>query len=168
VTQVVVALGGNLGDRLAALQSALTSLAAVPGVEVAAVSSVYETDPVGGPPQPDYLNACALLSTSLSPHELLAATQAIEASLGRVRHERWGARTVDIDIVDYAGVVDRSAELTLPHPRATSRAFVVLPWTELVPSAAAADGGVVSVDGVDVSGVRRRADLALQLPNVHP
>jgi 2-amino-4-hydroxy-6-hydroxymethyldihydropteridine diphosphokinase len=166
VTHVVVALGSNLGDRPAALRAAVTALAAAPGVEVVAVSSVYETDPVGGPLQPDYLNACVLLSTSLSPEALLAATQAVETELGRVRLERWGPRTIDIDIVDYAGVVQDSAELTLPHPRALSRAFVVLPWLEVVPSAVASDGGVVSVDGLDVRGVRRRGDRPLPLPGV--
>jgi 2-amino-4-hydroxy-6-hydroxymethyldihydropteridine diphosphokinase len=165
VTEVVVALGSNLGDRLAALQSAVAALAAVPGVEVVAVSSVYETDPVGGPPQPDYLNACVLLSTSLPPAELLAEAQSIETSLGRVRRERWGARTIDIDIVDYSGVVQDSAELTLPHPRALSRPFVLLPWAEVAPPPGVAEsGGAGSLD--DVRGVRRRPDLALLLPSV--
>jgi 2-amino-4-hydroxy-6-hydroxymethyldihydropteridine diphosphokinase len=155
VTRVVLALGSNLGDRLAMLQAAVDRLAATPGMSVLAVSSVYETDPVGGPDQVDYLNAVLVVDTNLPPDELLRATQAIEAGLGRVRAERWGPRSIDIDIVDYAGVVSGDPALTLPHPRAMERGFVVVPWSEVDDR---------PLPAVDTSGVRRRADVALQVP----
>lgn len=155
MTRVVLALGSNLGDRLAMLQAAVDRLAESPGVSVLAVSSVYETEPVGGPAQPDYLNAVAVVDTTLTPVELLAATQGIEAGLGRIRSERWGPRPIDIDIVDYAGVVSEDPTLTLPHPRAFERGFVIVPWSEVDDR---------QLPTVDASGVRRRADLALLVP----
>jgi 2-amino-4-hydroxy-6-hydroxymethyldihydropteridine diphosphokinase len=154
VTRVVLALGSNLDDRLALLQSAVDRLATTPGVSVRAVSSVYETDPVG-PEQPDYLNAVVVVDTSLSPAELLAVTQGIETALGRVRAERWGARTIDVDVIDYAGVVSDDPALTLPHPRALERAFVVVPWSDVDDR---------PLPAVDASGVRRRHDLSLKVP----
>jgi 2-amino-4-hydroxy-6-hydroxymethyldihydropteridine diphosphokinase len=155
VTRVVLALGSNLGDRVASLQSVVDRLAESSGVSVLAVSSVYESEPVGGPDQPDYLNAVVVVDTSLAPEGLLAVTKGIEAALGRVRAERWGPRTIDIDIVDYAGAVSDDPSLTLPHPRALDRGFVVVPWSEVDDR---------PLPAVDASGVRRRADLALQVP----
>lgn len=155
MTRVVLALGSNLGNRMEALQSAVDRLAAAPGVSVLAVSSVYESEPVGGPPQPDYLNAVLVADTSLSPMELLSATQEIESALGRVPGERWGPRPIDIDVIDYAGVVSDDPELTLPHPRALERAFVVVPWSDVDDR---------PLPAVDASGVRRRADLSLLVP----
>lgn len=162
----VLALGSNLGDRLATLQAAVDQLAASPGVSVRAVSSVYETDPVGTDHQPDYLNAVVLAETTLSPSELLALAHSIEADLGRLRGKRWAARTLDIDIIDVAGVVSADPTLTLPHPRALERAFVLVPWVEIDAAATAADGRAAhrAVDEIDTSGVRRRAELSLQVP----
>ena len=155
MTRVVLALGSNLGDRLASLQSAVDLLAEAPSMSVLAVSAVYETDPVGGPDQPDYLNAVVAVDTPLAPADVLAVTQGIESALGRVRDERWGARVIDIDVVDYDGVVSDDPALTLPHPRALERAFVVVPWSEVDDR---------RLPAVDASGVRRRADLSLRVP----
>ena len=133
--RAVVALGANLGDRRATLQAALDALGGYEGIRVIAVSSLMETDPVGGPPQPDYLNAVALLDTLLAPLDLLAACQQIEQDRGRRRAERWGPRTLDLDVIAYRQVVAVSSQLELPHPRAAERAFVLAPWLELDPEA---------------------------------
>ena len=139
-TRAVLALGANLGDRLAALQGAVDALGAHGQVEVLAVSSVYSTAPVGGPEQDDYLNAVVLVDTELSPHELLALAQRIEADHHRTREVRWGPRTLDVDLIalqDAEGeVIMDTADLTLPHPRAFERAFVCVPWTDVEPERA--------------------------------
>jgi 2-amino-4-hydroxy-6-hydroxymethyldihydropteridine diphosphokinase len=133
-------LGSNLGDRLANLQSAVDRLRGEPGVRVAASSRVWETVPVGGPPQPDYLNAVLRVETDLSPRDLLEACRRVEEGLGRVRKERWGARTIDVDILLYDGQMVDEPELVVPHPRMTERAFVVLPLLELDPDPVLPDG----------------------------
>ena len=120
----IVSVGANLGDREAALQGALDALIATPGVKVTAVSRVYETDPVGGPEQPAYLNAVIAGETSLEPHELLICAQAIESEWHRTREVRWGPRTLDIDIITMGTAQLTSEVLTLPHPRAHERSFV--------------------------------------------
>lgn len=138
---VVVALGANLGDAARTLSDAVRDLAAVPGVAPVAVSPLVETDPVGGPEQPVYLNAILLARTSLAPAELLAALHAIESRHGRVRDIRWGARTLDLDLVQYgtpgttSEVVREDPTLTLPHPRSHERAFVLRPWHAVDPAA---------------------------------
>jgi len=132
---VVLALGANLGDRGKVLRSAVSALAGTAGLQVDAVSTVVETDPVGGPEQGPYLNAVVLARTTSSPARLLARCQQIEALHGRERQVRWGARTLDIDIVTYGDLVCETAELTLPHPRAHLRGFVLLPWSEADPDA---------------------------------
>ncbi|TWE09949.1 2-amino-4-hydroxy-6-hydroxymethyldihydropteridine diphosphokinase [Rudaeicoccus suwonensis] len=132
--QVVIALGANLGDRLATLQSAVRSLERTPGLELVAVSGLFETTPVGGPPQPDYYNAVAVGRSRLAPWTLLERLHAIEAGRGRTREIRWGARTLDLDLIqvgDPAADTDLvldTDELQLPHPRAAQRAFVLVPW----------------------------------------
>jgi 2-amino-4-hydroxy-6-hydroxymethyldihydropteridine diphosphokinase len=132
---VVLALGSNLGDRLGHLQAAVDVLAATPGISVTAVSPVYQTDPVGGPDQPDYCNAVLLAETTLPPADVLAAAHAAEAARQRTREVRWGPRTLDVDIICYGGLVSDDPELTLPHPRAHERAFVLVPWHDVDPSA---------------------------------
>ena len=138
---VVLALGANLGDRAATLALAVTGLAATRGLVVDAVSPTYATAPVGGPPQPDYLNAVVLARTTLPPAELLAACQGVEAAHGRTRSVRWGPRSLDVDVVAYGApgsadeVVQDDPGLTLPHPRAHQRAFVLAPWAALDPHA---------------------------------
>jgi 2-amino-4-hydroxy-6-hydroxymethyldihydropteridine diphosphokinase len=108
-------------------------LAARPGLSVERSSRVYETDPVGGPPQPDYLNAVIEVETSLSPHELLAACMDVEHRMGRVRDEQWGPRIIDIDILTYDEEQVDEPDLVIPHPRMHERAFVIVPLMELDP-----------------------------------
>jgi dihydropteroate synthase len=132
---VVLAIGANLGDRLETLRAAVTAIGQLPGTEVTAVSPVYQTAPVGGPEQPDYLNAVLTARTGLSPDDLLSRLHEIEAEHGRVREVRFGPRTLDIDIVSYAGQVSDDPVLTLPHPRARERPFVLAPWHDIDPEA---------------------------------
>jgi 2-amino-4-hydroxy-6-hydroxymethyldihydropteridine diphosphokinase len=131
--RVVLGLGANLGDRAATLRAARQALEGIGRVE--AVSRVYETLPVGGPAQPDFLNAAALLVFDGSPHALLDALQAIEAQFGRVRRERWGARTLDVDVLWIEGEVIADDRLTVPHPRLTERAFALVPLLDVAPGA---------------------------------
>lgn len=161
----MLALGSNLGDRVAALTAALAGLAAA-DIRVVAVSPAYETDPVGGPEQPAYLNAVVIVETELAPYDLLGFAQGVEAALGRVRVTRWGPRTVDIDIVVYDDLVSADPRLTLPHPLAAERAFVLAPWHDVEPAAVLPDGRRVAalLAGLDQDGVRLRADVVLQPP----
>jgi 2-amino-4-hydroxy-6-hydroxymethyldihydropteridine diphosphokinase len=167
---VVFSLGSNLGDRLANLQLGLDVLASS-GLNLVAVSSVYETDPVGGVEQADYLNAVLLADSSLPPRDILARCAAAEAAAGRVRTQRWGPRTLDVDIIACGCVVSTDPALTLPHPRAHERAFVLVPWLELDPNAALPGWGLVAsllktTPTVPDSPqeVRRRPELRLTLP----
>jgi 2-amino-4-hydroxy-6-hydroxymethyldihydropteridine diphosphokinase len=140
VTRAYVGLGSNLGDRVATLDAAVRALDADVHTHVMAVSQVYETEPVGGPAQGPYLNAVAVLETDRSPRELLALLLATEAGLGRVRGERWGPRTLDLDLLLYDGPPIDSPELTVPHPRAKERAFVLVPLVDADPFARFPDG----------------------------
>jgi len=133
--RAVLALGANLGDRRATLQAAVDDLAGFEGIRVTAASPVVATAPVGGPEQPDYLNAVLLVDTLLAPLDLLAACQQVEQEHGRVRVVRWGPRTLDIDVISYAGVIGAVPGLELPHPRAAERAFVLAPWLSVDPDA---------------------------------
>ncbi|MFF3069764.1 2-amino-4-hydroxy-6-hydroxymethyldihydropteridine diphosphokinase [Kitasatospora sp. NPDC057936] len=166
----VVALGSNLGNRLDTLQGAVDALADTPGLRIKAVSAVYETEAVGGPDeQPNYYNAVVVLRTSLPPLDLLERGNAIEDAFGRVRTVRWGARTLDVDILAYEGVVSDDPQLLLPHPRSHERAFVLAPWLDAQPDAEVPGYGQVSVlleklGGPDAQGVRRRDDIRLTLP----
>lgn len=163
---VALSLGSNLGDRLAVLQGALEMLAATPGLWVADVSPVYETEPVGGPAQPDYLNAVVVATGRLPPRSLLERAHAVEAAFGRVRGLRWGPRTLDVDLVVVGDLVLAEPDLVLPHPRAAVRAFVLLPWLDVDPAASLPGHGPVAalVAGLDRDGVRRREDLRLVVP----
>lgn len=140
-TPAVIALGANLGEREATLRGALDALDATDGVAVEAVSPVAATAPVGGTAQPEYLNAVALVRTRLAPDQLLAVLHRVEAAYGRVRTTRWGPRTLDLDLVVYGEVqtgtevVSDDPHLTLPHPRAHERAFVLVPWSQVQPDA---------------------------------
>ena len=133
--RVVIALGSNLGDRMANLQGAVDALFGPPGLACLAVSPVYETVPVGGPSQPDFLNAVLLASTVLPPRAVLARGQAAEAALHRSRTVAWGPRTLDVDVIAYGDVVSDDPVLSLPHPRAHERAFVLVPWHDVQPDA---------------------------------
>jgi len=130
---VALALGGNLGDSLRLLETALDDLDHAPGLRLRARSSWWRSRAVG-PPQPDYLNGCALLDTHLSPEALLEVMQAIERRHGRIRRERWGPRTLDLDLIFYADLRLDTERLVLPHPRFRERAFVLMPLAELSPA----------------------------------
>lgn len=139
-SSAVVALGSNLGDREAILRAAVRDIAALPGVEVTAVSGLVETPalkPEGvDTDAPAYLNAIAAVRTTLDAHYLLRALNGIEAAHGRVRAARWGDRTLDLDIIEFGGLLIASEDLTVPHPRAAERAFVLAPWLQIDPDAA--------------------------------
>jgi len=135
----VVGLGANLGDRLAAMLGALGAMRSLGRVR--SVSHLYASAPVG-PPQPDFLNAAVRLETLLSPHELLDGLLAIERAAGRVRRERWGPRTLDLDILWVAGVHLEQPNLCVPHRSLTERAFAILPLLDVAPSAADPRTGV--------------------------
>jgi dihydropteroate synthase len=152
----VLAIGANLGDRLDALRQAVAAIGQLPDTEVLAVSPVYETAPAGGPAQPDYLNAVLTVRTGLPPRALLDQVNRIEADHGRVREVRFGPRTLDIDIISYSGETSDDPVLTLPHPRARERAFVLAPWIDIDAAAALPDGSVADLlAGLDLSGLRR-------------
>jgi len=171
---VVIALGANLGAVQSTLASAVRQMAEIDGLRVTAVSELFESDPVGGPEQPDYLNAVVLARTRLAPFALLTELHRIEADHGRVRETRWGARSLDCDLIQYGDPgsdsdrVSDDPALILPHPRAHERAFVLAPWAavdaraelrvgdrlvpvaELLERAEGGDGG----DGGDAAGIR--------------
>ena len=131
----VLALGSNLGESRDTLSRAVAELADHPGVRLQAVSPVVRTRPVGGPDQPDYLNLVVSVETDLAPHGLLAHCQAVENRHHRTREVRWGPRTLDVDIITYGDLVLDDETLTLPHPRAATRAFVLQPWAWMDPDA---------------------------------
>ena len=153
----VLALGSNLGERRDILQGCVDAIAGIPEVQVMAVSPVYETVPVGGPPQPDYLNAVILARTTLPSRSLLDRLHEVEAAFDRVREVRWGPRTLDIDIITVDDEVSTDSELTLPHPRAHERAFVLAPWHDVDPDAVLSGHGPVAalLAATDQSGIRR-------------
>jgi 2-amino-4-hydroxy-6-hydroxymethyldihydropteridine diphosphokinase len=149
-----LAVGSNLGDRAAMLQLAVDVLAAAPGVEVVAVSRVYETAPVGGPDQDDYLNAVVAVDTDLGPRELLALAQRIERHAGRVRAERWGPRTLDVDLLTVGDERVDEPDLQIPHPRMHERGFVLAPLADVAPGAVTPPAG--GWEGVRLTTVELR------------
>jgi len=191
--RAVLSVGSNLGDRLGTLQGCVHAIGRLPDTDVLARSPVYETAPVGGPVQPDYLNAVLIISTGLAPRALLTATQRVEAAFGRVRaplarplpggpippdppgeetpppfppeFQRYGPRTLDIDIISYDEEISDDPVLTLPHPRARERAFVLAPWHDIDPAAVLPGhgpvAGLLARTGHAGAGVRRRPDLEL-------
>lgn len=132
-TTAYLGLGSNLGDRLGNLQAAVDLLAGRAGIRVVRSSRVYESEPVGGPAQPDYLNAVLEVETDLRPRALLETCRAVEAGMGRVRSERWGPRTIDVDVLTFGDEAIEEADLIVPHPRMHERGFVLVPLTELSP-----------------------------------
>lgn len=166
--RAVLSLGSNLGNRLEILQGAVDALEDTPGVRIKAVSPVYETEPWGVEPgsQPSYYNAVVVLKTTLPPSSLLERAHAVEEAFNRVRDERWGPRTLDVDIVAYADVTSDDPHLTLPHPRAHERAFVLAPWHDVDPDAQLPGLGTVAdlLGTVTRDGVEARGDLELRLP----
>jgi 2-amino-4-hydroxy-6-hydroxymethyldihydropteridine diphosphokinase len=162
---VVLALGSNLGDRLANLQRGVDAVCA-DGLRCRAVSAVFETAPVGGPEQDDFLNAVLLADSSLPAMAILRRCQQAEAAAGRVRTVRWGPRTLDIDVIACGSEVRTDPELTLPHPRAHERAFVLAPWLDVSPDASLPGHGPVAalLAAVGSAAVRRVPGLALAVP----
>ena len=160
VSEAVLSIGSNLGDRLATLQAAVD----VMRPWVRAVSPVYETAPWGPVPQEDFLNAIVLVAdVSASPQLWLERAHAAERAAGRTREVRWGPRTLDVDIVSVDDVRSDDPVLTLPHPRAAERAFVLVPWLAVDPSAALGGVAVATlVAALDTTDVRLRSDLELQ------
>lgn len=129
--RVFVGMGSNLGDRASMLNRAARELGRVPGVKLLACSPVYETDPVGKPDQPRFLNAACEIQTALAPADLMRELLSIEERLGRTRSERWGPREIDLDILLYDGLVLENPDVTVPHPELERRRFVLVPLREL-------------------------------------
>jgi 2-amino-4-hydroxy-6-hydroxymethyldihydropteridine diphosphokinase len=163
MTNAVLSVGSNMGDRLAYLRSALDRMR--PCVD--AVSPVYETPPWGPVSQPDYLNAVILVSDDTAdPPEWLARAHAAEEAAGRVRDQRWGPRTLDVDVIAVDDIELNDPDLTLPHPRAAGRAFVLVPWLAVDPEARLSGGSVADLVAQlppsEISAVRMRPDLVLR------
>jgi 2-amino-4-hydroxy-6-hydroxymethyldihydropteridine diphosphokinase len=161
VSRAVLSLGTNLGDRLATLRLGLDALGGQ--TTLLAVSPVYETEPVGGVAQGEFLNVVALADTDLSPRELVLLGQAIENAAGRVRAERWGPRTLDIDLIAYDDVVSEDPFVTVPHPRAHERAFVLRPWLDVDPEATIPGHGRVADLLPHAVGDVRRTEYVLRV-----
>lgn len=161
MARVVWSLGANEGDRLANLAAAVDALGALPGHTVVGVSQVYASAPWGGVATNEFLNLVVLGESDWSPEKLLGAAHGIEAALGRVRTQRWGDRMIDVDVVAVEGVERSTSELSLPHPRASERAFVLVPWAELAPDMVL--GGALVKERAaahpDAPGLRRLGSL---------
>ena len=140
--KAVIALGANIGDPREQMEIAISLLRE--SLEVKSVSSIYTTTPVGGVNQPDFLNAVCIAESELPAADLLALLHGIEKTLGRTREIHWGPRTIDLDLIQYGGILSYAEELTLPHPRAHERRFVLEPWYEIDPEAILLTHGKVS------------------------
>jgi 2-amino-4-hydroxy-6-hydroxymethyldihydropteridine diphosphokinase len=147
--KAVIALGANIGNPKEQMDIAVALLKEA--LEVSAISSYFTTAPVGGPEQPDYLNAVCIAESELPAADLLALLHGIEKTLGRERFEHWGPRTIDLDLIQYGSLLSYADELLLPHPRAHERRFVLEPWSEIEPDAILLTHGKIS-------------DLLAQLP----
>lgn len=159
VTRSALAFGSNLGDSAGMIGRAIAALDAMVDVSVTTRSSFYATPPWGVENQPDFVNACALVETDLEPLDLLTACKDLEVALGRVPGERWGPRLIDIDVLWMDEVSLESERLTLPHPRMTERAFVLVPLAEIAPELVV---GVRSVaewaSSFEAGGIRKLTD----------
>lgn len=133
MNKALISLGSNLGDSIATLKSAIALLKATPGIKVDKISSFYKTPPVGGVIQDDFINACALLCVAFNAHALMQTLLDIEKEFKRERIIRWGPRTLDLDLIDFNGEISNDSFITLPHPRAYQRAFVLVPANEIAP-----------------------------------
>ena len=140
--KAVIALGANIGNPKENLDIAVALLKEA--TELISVSTYHSTAPVGGPEQPDYLNAVCIIESDLSAAALLSLLHGIEKTLGRERLEHWGPRTIDLDLIQYGSILSKSEELFLPHPRAHERRFVLAPWLEIEPDAVLITHGRVS------------------------
>jgi len=140
--KAVISLGANIGDPKANLDLAVGLLNEA--TDVISVSSYLQTRPVGGPEQPDYLNAVAIVESELPAKDLLALLNGIETAMGRTRAIHWGPRVIDLDLIQYGGLLVNDEKLTLPHPRAHERRFVLAPWFEIEPEAVLLAHGRIS------------------------
>ena len=140
--KAVVALGANIGNPKENLDLAIALLREA--TDLVSVSKYYTTAPVGGPEQPDYLNAVCIVESELPAVDLLSLLHGIEKTLGRERIEHWGPRTIDLDLIQYGSLLSNSQELALPHPRAHERRFVLEPWHEIEPEAILITHGKIS------------------------
>lgn len=157
--KIALGLGSNLGDRQAQITLALDSLAMHPHIDLLSVSSLYQTPPWGKTDQPTFFNAAALAETDLAPRILLEAVLGIERSLGRLRGELWGPRTIDIDILLYGSERIDEPGLTIPHPRIQERAFVIRPLADVAPEAEIAGRSVNDwLATLDVTGIETVAE----------
>ena len=167
IRRAVLALGSNLGERMASLQGAMNALADTPDVWITAVSPVYETDPVDCPPEAEtFLNAVVLIDTTLAATRLMDRALAIEDAFARERGEQPNApRTLDVDLIVVGDRRSNDEFLRLPHPRAAERAFVLRPWHDVDPAAEVPDHGPVAdlLERTDQSGLKLRDDLALEI-----
>ncbi|MFD1859288.1 2-amino-4-hydroxy-6-hydroxymethyldihydropteridine diphosphokinase [Aeromicrobium camelliae] len=166
IRQAVLSIGSNLGDRAGRLQGAVSALEDTPEVTVVAISSVYETEPVGAPEDSGkFLNAVVLIDTTLTVHTLLDRAMAIEDAFGRERGEPGAPRTLDVDIIVVGDRIADDEQLTLPHPRAHERAFVLVPWLEVDPEGEIPGKGFVAdlIGDIDTSGVVKREDVEIIL-----
>lgn len=164
LTKVVYSIGSNLGERLSNLQGAVDAIRDTPDVMVVDISSVYETESVGGPADsPPYLNLVVVAETTLEPRTLLERALAIEDAFGRVRTERWAPRTLDVDLIMVGNAASDQPDLRLPHPLAHERGFVLLPWAEIDPDGSLPGKGALSdlASSADIAGVVRRSDLEI-------
>lgn len=154
MTTALIAIGSNLGDRSANIERSLVALDALPGIVVTCISTIIETEPVGPPGQGPYLNAAAALDTALSPRELLECMLGVEHWLGRDRsnEQRWGPRTIDLDLLTLGDVILDSPGLVLPHPRLHQRDFVLRPLAEIAPD--------TIIPGLDATPTRLLARLS--------
>ncbi len=162
LTRAILALGSNLGEREGTLQSAVAELVDRPEVRLQNVSPVITTKPVGGPEgQPDFLNMVIAVDTTLTAKELLRHCQAVEHAHHRTRDVRWAARTLDIDIIVYGAETSVDPVLTLPHPRAAERAFVLYPWSLMEPNASLAGTSVSELAALapDMAGISHAQDM---------
>ena len=160
-----IGLGANLGDRGETMRAALRRVAELPSVNVERVSAFYETPPWGKTDQPPFLNAAARIAFDGTPYELLAGFQRIEQELGRVRHEHWGARTIDLDILHIEGLTCADEALSLPHPYLTERAFVLVPLYEIAPELCIHEKSIASYyDEIDRTGIVRAPELSAPYP----
>lgn len=164
--RVVLGIGSNQGTLMENLQGAVDALFDAPGLELVALSPVYQSTPVGGPPQDDYLNAVLVADTTLDADSLLERAQSVEEAFGRVREARWGPRSIDVDIIVLDEEQRSDKNLTLPHPRAHERAFVLRPWADVDPEAKLAGRGRVAdlLADLPAQELHRRNDLVLQEP----
>ncbi|MEO6530177.1 MAG: 2-amino-4-hydroxy-6-hydroxymethyldihydropteridine diphosphokinase [Specibacter sp.] len=165
LTRAILALGSNLGERAGTLQSAVGDLVDRPEMRLHNVSPVVTTKAVGGPDgQPDFLNMVIAVDTTLGPYELLVHCQGVELAHHRTREVRWGARTLDVDIIVYGDETSEDPVLTLPHPRAAGRAFVLYPWSLMDPTATLAGQSVaqLAADAPDMAGIAHVQDVPLE------